>query len=296
MSLFPPLPARLCALLPLGFAFACGSDGGDTSAGLPAPDEGTFSVLSYNVHGLPDLLTNTSRPGVERMAEISPLLNAYDLIGLQEVFTVENHDAVLAETEHGFVETFNTPLNPDRAYGAGLEILASIGQHLESESLFYDTCYGTIDGSGDCLASKGVQLVTFDLGDAPLTLINTHHEAGGGLEDEEARERQVTQVIEALDALPSDRAVLYVGDFNLRESDPADAPLLDAYAAAGLRNLCHELDCDEPERIDRIHLRDSDRITLTGLSWWVAEEFVDEDGADLSDHDAIAGTIRWERK
>ena len=63
----PPLAARLCVLLPLGLALACGSDGGDTSTtGLPAPDEGTFSVLSYNVHGLPDLLTNTPRPGVER--------------------------------------------------------------------------------------------------------------------------------------------------------------------------------------------------------------------------------------
>ena len=291
---FPPA-AR--SVLPLLLAFACGGEGGDTAGmNAPPPNEGTFSVLSYNVHGLPDLLTNTAKPGVDRMTQISPLLNAYDLVGLQEVFTPENHEAVLAQIDHGFVETFNTPLKEDRAYGAGLEILASTGSHLESESLYYDTCYGTIDGSGDCLASKGVQLVTLDLGDAPLTFINTHHEAGGGVEDEDARERQVMQVIEALEALPSDRAVLYVGDFNLRESDPADVALLDAYAAAGLRNLCHELGCDEPERIDRIHLRDSDVITLTGLTWKVATEFIDEDGADLSDHHAIAGTLEWSRR
>lgn len=284
------------ALWGLGLLCACSGSSEDTGTPVSLPDSGELSVLSYNVHGLPDAVTNTSSPGVERMQQISPLLNTFDVIGLQEVFTPENHDAVLADTEHELVQTFNTPLDSSRAYGAGLEVLSRVGAHVGTEDTFYDACNGILDGASDCLASKGFQQVTLDLGDAKITFFNTHHEAGGGDEDEAARWVQVEQVLEALAALPSDHAVIYVGDFNMRETDPMDVAPLQAYADAGLRNLCHELDCDEPDRIDRIHLRDSDTLSLTGLEWWVAPEFVDSDGTDLSDHDAIAGRVRWDRR
>ena len=283
-------------LVVLGARVACGGSIDDTGTPVPPPDSGELSILAYNVHGLPDAVTNTEEPGLDRMLQISPLLNAYDLVGLQEVFTPENHDAVLADTTHGLVQTFNTPLDSSRAYGAGLEVLSAVGTHVGTEDTFYDACNGILDGASDCLASKGFQQVTIDLGDAPLTFINTHHEAGGGDADEAARAVQVQQVLDALAALPSDHAVIFVGDFNMRESDPADVAPLQAYADAGLRNLCHELDCPEPDRIDRIHVRDSDTVAFTALEWWVAPEFVDANGNDLSDHDAIAGRVRWDRR
>ncbi|MGC6493706.1 MAG: endonuclease/exonuclease/phosphatase family protein [Myxococcota bacterium] len=265
-------------------------------SGGPFEASGELSVLSYNVHGLPDLVTGVSAPGVERMTQISPLLNGYDLLGLQEVFTPENREAVLEQVEHPLIETFNTPIDSSRVYGAGLEVLSRVGEHVGTVDTFYEACHGMLAGASDCLASKGFQAVTLDLGGALVTFMNTHHEAGGGKEDEAARGVQVGQVLDALAALPEDHAVIYVGDFNMRESDPADVAPLQAYADAGLRNLCVELDCAEPDRIDRIHVRDSSVIEWTPIEWWVADEFVDAAGEDLSDHDAIAGRLRWDRR
>ena len=289
------MPRTLCTERVL-LALAVGCSAPEPTEDLSFPDSGTLTALSYNVHGLPDAVTNTDRPGVERMAEISPRLNDYAIVGLQEVFTDENRDTLLAEVTHETVALFNTPLDPGRAYGAGLGILSAAGRFTASEDLFYDECSGVFDGASDCLASKGLQQVTIDLGDALLTVMNTHHEAGGGADDEAARATQVDQVVAALAGLPEDHAVIYLGDFNMRESDPGDLPALTAYADAGLRNLCVEVGCTQPERIDRIYLRDSSQIALTGQSWRVDTSFVDASGADLSDHDAIAGTIGWARK
>ena len=52
----------------------------------PLPREGAFSVVTYNVQGLPDALTDSPRPTQDRMQDIAPLLDAYDVVGLQEDF------------------------------------------------------------------------------------------------------------------------------------------------------------------------------------------------------------------
>ena len=65
----------------------------------PVETEGTLSLLTYNVQGLPDALTDSDRPNTERMSTIAPLLEDYDIIGLQEDFDPDNH-ALLTDTSH----------------------------------------------------------------------------------------------------------------------------------------------------------------------------------------------------
>ena len=89
------------------------------------------------------------------------------------------------------------------------------------------------------------------------------------------------------------RAIVFMGDLNLRWSDEEDVPALEAYADAGLRGACDEVGCVEPDHIDQFLLRDSDDLQLTVESWSREEHFVDEDGVDLSDHPAIAVTVGW---
>lgn len=256
------------------------------------PSEGAFRMLTYNVHGLPDALSNTERPTAERMERISPLLEDYDVVGLQEDFDEVNHALLVGDTTHADERWFADRVDDSRAYGSGLTVLsrvAVVGYHEEH----YTACYGVLDGASDCLASKGFQVVTLDLGGRELDVYNTHHEAGGGPEDDAARAEQVEQVIASMDAYSAGRAVLLLGDMNLGRGDPEDELLLDRYAAAGLRDACVETSCPEPDHIDQFLLRDGPELTVSALDWSREAHLVDEDGADLSDHPGISIGLSW---
>lgn len=265
---------------------------------VPAAQTGSLRVLTYNVHGLPDIVTGSDHDlgGADRMARIAPLLRDFDLVGLQEDWQAPNHAILVDDAAQSVADWFDTPRGPDRAYGAGLTQLAGVGTVQAYAETWYDTCYGFLDGASDCFASKGFQAMTLDLGDgAVLTWLNTHHEAGSGPEDDVARTAQVSQVLDALDALPADHAVLFTGDFNLHGGDPEDAVELGRYEAAGLRNGCKEVSCPEPDRIDILWVRDGTGLALQVDDWAMQAAFVDDQGQALSDHDALAITLTWQR-
>lgn len=260
-----------------------------------APREGSFSALTYNVQGLPDALTDSDSPTAQRMAEISPLLEAYDVVGLQESFDPEWHALLVSATTHPVREHFAARVEPERVYGSGLGLLARVGEPVGYEAFHYAACHGTLDGASDCLASKGLQVQRLELGrGAALAVLNTHHEAGGGPEDDAARGAQVEQVIAWLAAHPDD-AVLFVGDLNLRPSDPPDAAWLERYAEAGLRDACDEVGCPEPDHIDHLLVRDGASLRLDVIAWSSEAQFVEADGDPLSDHPALAIEVGWAR-
>jgi endonuclease/exonuclease/phosphatase family metal-dependent hydrolase len=256
------------------------------------PTEGTWSLLTYNVQGLPDPLTDSDRPNVERMEAISPLLEAYDLVGLQEDFDADNH-ALLTDTTHPESVWFSATVDPDRFYGAGLSLLSRAPVEGYQETHYLE-CNGILDGSSDCLASKGFQRLTVRFGAHEVDLINTHHEAGGGPADDAARRSQVQQVIDAIDETP-ERAVVFMGDTNLRPSDPEDVDELELYASAGLRDACTEVGCAENDHIDRFLIRDAPGIALTVDSWSNEDaDFRFPEGDPMSDHPPIAIALSWQ--
>ena len=268
-------------ILPLAVLVACGP-----------PSSGTLTLLTYNVQGLPDPLTESDRPGLERMEAIRPLLEAYDVVAVQEDFDAEKH-AALTATAHPEKVWFARKVDENRVYGAGLSILAT-PERAAYEEVHYARCHGVTDGASDCLASKGFQRLTVTVGGVPLDLVNTHHEAGGGPDDVAARESQVDQVIDALDDRP-DRAVILLGDLNLRPSDVEDLPLLTRYADAGLVDGCDATACNEPDHIDRILARDGEALALTFSTWEnVDPAFRFAEGDPMSDHPPIAVTVTWE--
>jgi endonuclease/exonuclease/phosphatase family metal-dependent hydrolase len=279
-------------------ACACSPDsGGKDSAGEPLPSEGELRVLTYNVAGLPDGISSAGAPLLERMPQIATLLEDYDVVGLQEDFDGEGHAALVGDATHSTTQWFDTLVSEERVYGAGLAQLSrtDVGGYYEEH---YELCNGVFDGASDCLASKGFQVLTLSLGGEKLDFYNTHHEAGGGEEDEAARLSQVDQVIAAVAARSSDHAVLYTGDFNLHPEDAEDAedaePLA-RYDAAGLARSCDLLDCAEPNHIDQVRLRSSPTLEVWPIEWSRETVFVDGEGADLSDHPAIAITLGWRR-
>ena len=89
--------------------------------------------------------------------------------------------------------------------------------------------------------------------------------------------------------------MVFLGDFNLRPSDPGDLPLIEQLLnEGGLSDACSEVACAEPDHIDQILFRSSASLALEVTSWSnVADEFIDGDGVDLSDHPAISSTFSW---
>ncbi len=259
------------------------------------PTEGSFRALTYNVAGLPDALSSADKPGAERMPQIAALLGDFDFVGLQEDFVAENHE-LLVDTEHETEEWFDavrTDIEPAPAMGSGLSVLAREFQVTDYFEEHYTECHGVLDGASDCLGSKGFQVLRVSLGGHELDIYNTHHEAGGGAEDDAARNTQREQVIASIGGRSDGRAILFMGDTNMRWTDPEDAVDLQAYKDIGLVDACDMTSCVEPDHIDRFLMRDSAELTLVATEWWRDERFVDAEGEDLSDHPAIGAVIGW---
>ena len=265
------------------FLIACGS---------PPPSTGQLEVLTYNIHGLPPEITGDDTQA--RVQEIAGLLGPFDVVGLQEDFIDENHVFIESASEHQTHLRFSEPLD-NRAYGSGLSVLADYAL-LELEEEYYTDCFGVLENASDCLASKGFQVATISLGDnAAVDIYNTHLEAGGSAEDNAARATQVDQLISSLNGHSKDRAVLFLGDTNLHATLEEDALLLSALeSSGGLSDSCALVDCNEPNHIDRILIRNGALLSLSVEAWQVEEAFYDSDGVPLSDHPAISATIGWD--
>ncbi len=275
---------------------ACTPDpSGPGSTDLSDSAKGAFSVLTYNVKGLPDVLTGTD--GASRMAQIAPGLDPFGVIGVQESFDPSFHGTLIGDVDHPIRDWSGETLDSTRAYGNGLGLLIRGFEEVERSSFFYSVCNGVIDDSSDCLASKGLQRVRVAVRgtEAYLDVYNTHHEAGGGDLDLVARDVQVGEVIAAIEAWSADAAVLFMGDMNMGSDDLDDVPQLARYEGIGLRDSCQEVGCPDETHIDRIWLRDGPELQLKAVGWTVEEQFVDGTGEPLSDHPAIAAEVSWSR-
>jgi len=261
---------------------------GDTATVLTS---GELDVLTYNVHGLPGAITGDDTTG--RMGQISGRITTHDIVGLQEDFDADNHATLVESSEHSTGLWFNDKLD-DRFYGSGLGLLAE-APLVEYIHEHFTTCNGTVDSASDCLASKGFQVARVGVGGTTLDIYNTHLEAGGGSADNEARAAQVGALIDALQGWSANHAVIFTGDFNLRETDPEDLPLIEQLLGeANLERACWAVSCDTPNHIDKILFRSSQSLSLTATRWSNVEaDFRDASGIPLSDHPAIEATFAW---
>jgi hypothetical protein len=263
------------------------SDGGSVA---PSSVEGELQVLTYNVAGLPEGISG-SHPE-RNTPQISPLLNPYDLVFVQEDFWY--HASLVAALELPYrSEPYRTPA-----------VLEDIGDGLSLFSRFQFTgyqrtpwggCHGQFDCASDCLATKGFSFarVTLAAG-VEIDVYNLHMEAGGCAEDITLRASGAALLARTILERSPDRAVIVAGDFNLHEEDPVDVAVLDQLLAnATLADACRVLACTRP-KIDRVLYRSGGGVTLTATSWSIPEHFVDaESGERLSDHQPVAVTLTY---
>jgi hypothetical protein len=262
-----------------------------------------LSVLTYNVAGLPEGLSG-SHPEANH-PQIGPLLNAYDLVVVQEDFFY--HDLLTPALTHPYQSVKDES-------GGTYGVARGDGLNTFSRTPFTDfarvtwtDCFGVLSNGSDCIAPKGFSYERHEV--APgvfLDVYNLHTDAGGDPEDLAARAANVRQVYQAILDRSGDAAVLLLGDTNSRYTRGADV-LPEMLAATGLTDVWVELerggavpsvgaalsDCADPsagscERVDKIFYRSSAALRIDALAYDVPRAlFSDAAGVPLSDHDPV---------
>lgn len=280
-------------------AAACSGD--DSGADDAAPTGGTvargeFSLLAYNVAGLPEGISSSSPEANSPL--ISPLLNEYDVVVTQEDFDVYT-DLLRADATHEFMTEphpgprIENPLGRDTALvGDGLNVMSRypIG---EMDRVPWQGCGAA---SADCLALKGFARTHLELDPlSEIDLYTLHMEAGG--EDEALRADDLDELSAFLAAESDGRAVIIGGDWNLHtDEEPDGTEFADFLAETGLIDVCEQVDCGEDaDEIDKVVFRSSGDIALVPTSHrFERDVFVDAAGEPLSDHDALRVDFEWE--
>jgi endonuclease/exonuclease/phosphatase family metal-dependent hydrolase len=275
---------RVCSLLlALVVASLC--------ARVEASAPGRLRVLTYNVHGLPSLVTGDDT--LARQAAIRPLLEPFDVVGLQEDFMDEGHALLTGEATHAARTRFADALE-GRVYGSGLALL-SRRPIASVENVHYEAFHGLLDAGSDGMASKGFQVARLEL--APgveLDVYGSHLDAGRGEGDEAARAAQVEQLVASMQGRSAGRAVLFLGDTNLGGKSAKDQATLKGWLErAGLSCACEQTPCCG--RIDRILVRGGAGVDVAVEGWRVAPGFTDAKGTPLSDHAPLEATLVWSR-
>ena len=261
---------------------------GDENPDLaPEPGAGEFLMLIYNVAGLPQEFSDEN-PEVN-IPQISPMLNAYDLVLVQEDFAY--HEELAAEVTLPYQ---SVPSEAVEDFGDGLNRFSTFSFPPVVRRA-WEVCHGVFDHGGDCLTQKGFSRSTTTLAEGvEVVVYNLHMDASGGDADILARRTQVEQLLEEIDHNAPESNIIIGGDTNLKESRPEDMVTLQMLLdQGGLTDSCRHLDCGD-DRIDRILFRSSSSVTLTPLSWSLPDQFVDANGADLSDHLPVAVVFGWQ--
>ncbi len=288
---------------------------------LPQPP-GSFSVLTYNVAGLPQGISGSNPEW--NLPIVSPLLNAYDVVLTQEDFDwwqpiagildfANYHTRLRSAAEHPW-RTDRHP-GPESVgvdagargllVGDGIGIMAKYPFSGEKQHA-WKNCFGGIlpdGGAADCLAMKGFRMVTMTLGDGhEVDVYSLHGEAGGTPADQALQEEDYAELADFINARGTDRAIVLGGDTNLHTDDihpdgggGADTVIWQRFlSATGLSDVCIQLSCPEPGSIDKIAYRNSSTVSLSPTSADFPRERFQVNGVDLSDHPPFVATFDWD--
>ncbi|HUQ59916.1 jacalin-like lectin [Lentzea sp.] len=264
------------------------------------PSTGTFSVLSYNVAGLPEGLSS-GNPRVNTPV-IGQRIRPYDVVHVQEDFNY--HASLYANDTH----PFRTPTSGGVPFGDGLNTLASY-PYSDFVRDKWDRCNGT-----DCLTPKGFSFSRVRLAEGVLVdFYNVHSNAGSTEPDLAARRANTAELSRFIAANSAGNAVVVAGDTNTRYTRAGDT-IRDLVSAGGLTDAwvreerggvppaigSPALVCDDAavtdacEVVDKILFRGNRYISLE-LTRYANENaaFRTADDKMLSDHYPIVADFRW---
>lgn len=276
---------------------------------------GTFRVLTYNVAGLPAIISEGD-PG-PNTKKIGTLMNQFDIVAVQEDF-------------HYHHELVKTAVNfPYRSYhlgsvpkGDGINIFSKFPMGKTTRYKWNKT-HGVFSDGSDELTPKGFSFNRVQVAPgAYIDIYNLHADAGRDTGSTEARHDNFKQLAGLMNKYSAGNAVIVMGDTNsryLREEDKLYELLIeptglqDAWVEA-VRDGVYpepdtelledieenaknpEADKDGPnhEEVDKIFFRSGRGVQLTATAFEVQDEiFADTNGDPLSDHFPFSTTFEY---
>jgi endonuclease/exonuclease/phosphatase family metal-dependent hydrolase len=264
-----------------------------------APQAFELSLLSYNTHGLRGTFVDDDPE--RRFPAIGRLINAYDVVLLQEDFAY--HESIAAAAAHPIRRRGNSQdRNPIADLlapivcgdcGAGLSTLIDLRESslLEEHREAYHDYSGWFDARKDAWVTKGLLALRVRLPNGSVVdVYNSHLDAGKKpkrVRDHQTRERQLAQLERAIREFSGNSAVIVAGDFNAR-ADRHNPALERFVSVLGLQESGAQTDPDRwRPRCEYIFYRSDARTRISLVDAGEATEFVDASGKPLSDHPAI---------
>ena len=269
-------------------------------AAAAPPSSGTFSVLSYNVAGLPEGLSSGNPKANTPI--IGQRIRPYDIVHVQEDFNY--HASLYANNTH----PHRTPTSGGVPFGDGLNTLSNF-PYSDLTRDKWDKCNGT-----DCLTPKGFSWSRIRVAEGVLIdFYNAHPNAGTTDADLAARRANISELSRFISTNSAGTAVVVAGDTNTRYTRADDNirelvstnGLTDAWvqeerggvppAAGSPALVCDDANItDACEVVDKILFRGNRYITLNLTRYGNDNAaFRTAGNKMLSDHYPIAADFRW---
>lgn len=262
------------------------------TARLITPTGGNFSVLTYNIAGLPEIFSSATTPRAESTTLIGQLINSYDVVHVQEDF---NYHAYLYD--NGNAHPYRTPTSGGAGFGDGMNSLS----YFPISDFTRITWNKRINENA--LTPKGFSFSRLRISEGVyIDFYNLHTNAESDAASIAARADNLQQISDYISTVSKGNAVIVMGDLNARYTrdnnlrlflnvhgmtDPwitlvrnGSIPALgDSAIACTFPNITNSC-----EIVDKIYYRSSKYIQLTASGYQVVQSFVNSSGQQLSDH------------
>ncbi|OJV14696.1 MAG: endonuclease [Dyadobacter sp. 50-39] len=272
-----------------------------------APDAahaGSFSVITYNIAGLPQLICSAITPRKESISAIGRLLNRFDIAHVQEDF---NYNQYLYQT--GNAHPYRTPTKGAVMTGDGLNTLSRFPIR-QLRRIAWTDCTGA-----DCFTPKGFTYTRIEITpDHFIDFYNVHANAYNHPRAALARRRNMEQLSAYIRLHSTGKAVVVMGDLNGRYSFGQDNVdwlvkenrLADPWVSMHCRNQLPRRSeaipsgdilslTDTCETIDKILFRSGPFLRLKPAAYAMEKAlFTNDRGVPLSDHHPVSARFEWE--
>lgn len=258
-----------------------------------------LSVLTYNVAGLPDIISS-SKPSLYTKL-ISPKLNDYDIVLVQEDFSY--HQDLRSRATHQYISEPDCDLFSlgSNVSASGLHCLISLGDGLNTFSrlpfknfqrITWSRCNGHFTAASDCLTPKGFSFAEHEVAQNKfIHIYNLHQEAGSSPDDNEARQNNFQQLARFINTHSRNAAIIVAGDMNSWYHEGTLKP--DLINKTNLKDSWIELRAASDESIDKIFFRSSNDILITPLEHHLEKtRFRTHNGLQLSDHYPVSAKFQ----
>ncbi|MEI2272011.1 endonuclease/exonuclease/phosphatase family protein [Sphingobacterium sp. ML3W] len=264
---------------------------------------GFFSVLTYNVAGLPGFISSAITGRSRSIAEIGKKINPFDIVNVQEDFNY-NNSLYLGGNQH----PYRTKPKGRVPFGDGLNTLSRFPM---SDVVRVPWKKRT---GADSLTPKGFTLVKVEIVSGIwLDVYNVHANAQNNRRASNARRDNLNQLRDYIGENSSENALIVMGDFNAHYSFGDDnlhdfmesTTLVDSWVELQNGGLVpeakhafkppHMLSIgNQNESIDKILYRSNGHLNLAARDYNIENNlFTNLRGLPLSDHYALAANFNW---